>query len=182
MGKPNFPMRDPSQLRDIEIDAFEAEIFSIHDPDTTDAAWIQEIMDVKHAPADIDEMVPKCTHLTNNEREDLKRLLEKFEPLFDGTLGTWDTEPIDLDSKDPDAKPYHAKPYPVPQSQEVKLRAEIERLVSYGVLQKVNRSGWASPMFTVTKKDQTLRSIADLRKVNKRIQPKPYPIPKIKSN
>jgi hypothetical protein len=34
-------------------------------------------------------------------------------------------------------------------------------------------------MFTITKKDQTLRSIADLREVNKRIQRKPYPFPKI---
>jgi hypothetical protein len=81
--------------------------------------------------------------------------------------------------KDPDAKPYHAKPYPVPQLEKAKLRAEIERLVSYGVLQKVNRSEWASPMFTVTNKDQTIRYIADLREVNKRIGHKPYPIPKI---
>ena len=34
-------------------------------------------------------------------------------------------------------------------------------------------------MFTVSKKDHTLRSIADLREVNKRIRRKPYPIPKI---
>jgi hypothetical protein len=113
-------------------------------------------MDVKYAPADIDEMVSKCTlPLMNNERSNFKRLLQKIEPLFDGTIGTWDTEPIDLELKDPDAKPYHAKPYPVPQSQEVELKAEIERSVSYGVLRKVNCSEWPSPMFTVTKKDQT---------------------------
>ena len=136
-------------------------------------------MDVKHAPADIDEMMSKCTHLTNDERRDLRSILQKVETLCDGTLGTWDTDPIDLELKDPDAKPYHAKPYPVPQSQEAILKAEIERLVSYGVLRKVNRSEWASPMFTVSKKDGTLRSIADLREVNKRIRRKPYPIPKI---
>jgi hypothetical protein len=34
-------------------------------------------------------------------------------------------------------------------------------------------------MFTVSKKDGTLRYIADLREVNKRIRRKPYPIPKI---
>jgi hypothetical protein len=61
-------------------------------------------------------------------------LLHKFEFLFDGTLRTWDTYPIDLELKDPEAQPYHARPYPVPQSQEAKLKAEIERLVSYGVL------------------------------------------------
>jgi hypothetical protein len=87
------PMKDPSQLRDTEIDAFEAEISSIHDPDTTEAAQIQEIMDATYAPADIDEMVSKCNHLMNNNNESskLKRLLEKFEPWLDGTLGTRDT-------------------------------------------------------------------------------------------
>jgi hypothetical protein len=55
------PMRDPSQLRDTEIDAFEAEMFSIYDPDTTDAARIQEIMDVKYAPAYIHEVISKYT-------------------------------------------------------------------------------------------------------------------------
>ena len=39
------PMRDPAQLRDTEIDAFEAEIFSMHDPETTEADRIQQIMD-----------------------------------------------------------------------------------------------------------------------------------------
>jgi hypothetical protein len=39
------PMRDPSQLRDSNIDDFEDEIFRMHDPTTTDAARIQEIMD-----------------------------------------------------------------------------------------------------------------------------------------
>jgi hypothetical protein len=109
----------------------------------------------------------------------LKRLLEKFGLLLHGSLGTWDTEPIDLEYKDPDAKPYHARQYPVPQSQEAKLKTESERLVSYSVLQNVKRSEWASPMFTVTKKDQTIRSIPDLREMKKRIQGKLYPIPKI---
>jgi hypothetical protein len=173
------PMRDPSQLRDSNIDDFEDEIFSMHDPATTDAARIQEIMDVKYAPADISEMVSRCNYLTITERSDLKMLLHKLEPLCNGTLGTWDTEPIDLELKDPEAQPYNARPYPVPQSQEAKLKAEIERLVSYGVLQKVNSSEWASSMFTFAKKDQTLRSIADLREVNKRIRRKPSTIPRI---
>ena len=34
-------------------------------------------------------------------------------------------------------------------------------------------------MFTITKPDKTLRSLADLRELNKRIKRKPFPIPKI---
>ena len=174
------PMRDPSTLRSLEsIDTLENEIFSMHDPDTTEAARIQSIIDIKYAPQDIDGIANECVHLTETERSGLRKLLHKFEDLFDGTLGTWKTDPIDLELKDSDTKPYHARPYPVPQSQELKLKAEVERLVNYGVLRKCNRSEWASPMFTVTKPDGTLRSIADLRELNKRIVRKPFPIPKI---
>jgi hypothetical protein len=72
--------------------------------------------------------------LTESERGGLQKLLTKFEPLFDGTLGEWKTEPIDLELKDLETKPYRARAYPVPQCQEAKLKAEIERLVGYGVV------------------------------------------------
>jgi hypothetical protein len=85
-----IPMRDPSQLRDSSIEDFEDEIFSMHDPTTTDAARIQEIMDVKYAPSDINEMVSKHDRLRTNERSGLKMLLPKFKTLFEGTLGTRD--------------------------------------------------------------------------------------------
>ncbi len=84
-----------------------------------------------------------------------------------------------MELKDKDCKPYHAKPYPVPHSQEQKLKDEVERLVKYKVLRKVNRSEWASPMFTILKGDSSLRSLADLRELNKRIKRKPFPLPKI---
>jgi hypothetical protein len=51
--------------------------------------------------------------------------------------------------------------------------------VDNGVLRKVNRSEWGSPMFTLVKPDNFLRSLADLRKLNKRIKRKPIPLPKI---
>ena len=81
--------------------------------------------------------------------------------------------------KDPNVKPYHAKPYPVPHSQERKLKDEIKRLCDYGVLRKTNRSEWACPMFTISKPDGSLRSLADLREVNKVIKRTPFPLPKI---
>jgi hypothetical protein len=62
-------------------------------------------MDVKYAPAAINEMVSKCYHLMNTERSNLKMLLQKFESLSDGTLGAWDTEHIDLELKDLEAQP-----------------------------------------------------------------------------
>jgi hypothetical protein len=45
-----------------------------------------------------------------------------------------------------------------------------------GVLQKINRSKWGFPAFTIAKKDGTIRSIADLRELNKRIKRKPFAV------
>jgi len=94
-------------------------------------------------------------------------------------VGTWNTEPVDLVLKDTTAAPYHAKPYPVPYSQEQKLQEEVDRLCKQGILRKINRSEWACPMFTISKPDGSLRSLADLRELNKRIRRHPFPIPKI---
>ena len=98
--------------------------------------------------------------------------------MFDGTLGVWKSEPIHIELR-PDVKPYHAKPYPVPFSQEQKLKDELDRFVSWNILRKVNHSEWGAPMFTISKPDGSLRSLADLRELNKRIKRTPFPIPKI---
>jgi len=74
---------------------------------------------------------------------------------------------------------YHARPYPVPHSQEQKLRAEVTQLCDYSILHKINISEWACPMFTISKLDGSLCSLADLREINKVIKRKPYPLPKI---
>ena len=172
-------MQNPKNLRGDWIKDVENELLFAHDPDTTDAERIQHIIESKYCPADLQKVVEECTHLTADEQRQLLMLLKRFEHLFDGTLGTWNTDPIDLELKDPTVKPFHAKPYPVPYSQEKRLKEEIARLCKYGVLRKINDSEWACPMFTIAKPDGSLRSLADLREVNKVIKRKPYPLPKI---
>ena len=172
-------MQPPDKLTGEWVDALEQEILYAHDPDTTDAERIQDIIESKYCPADLKKIVEECTHLEKSEQKQLLRLLQKFEDLFDGSLGTWKTDPIQLELKDPNVKPYHAKPYPVPYSQERRLKEEIKRLCEYGVLRKINNSEWACPMFTIAKPDGSLRSLADLREVNKVIKRKPFPLPKI---
>jgi hypothetical protein len=115
-------------------------------------------------------LLDEFTHLEQSERRHLLHLLQKYEDLFDGSLGTWKTDPIQLELKDPNVKPYHAKPYPVPLSQEKRQKDEIRRLCEYGVLRKINHSEWACPMFTIS--DGSLCSLADLREVNKVIKKK----------
>ena len=48
-----------------------------------------------YAKADLKQVV-NASQLNSEERTLLLRLLEDFEDLFDGTLGDWATEPVDL--------------------------------------------------------------------------------------
>jgi hypothetical protein len=173
-------MQHPEPLKDNWVDALEQEILYAYDPDTMDAERIQGIVESKYTPADLSKIVEECTHLEQAERRQLLHLLQKHEDLFDGSLGTWKTDPIQLELKDPNVKPCHAKPYPVPHSHEKQLKDEIRRLFEYGVLRKINQSEWACPMFTISKPDGSLQSLlADLREVNKVVKRKPFPLPKI---
>ena len=139
---------------------------------------IKQILDAKYEAADLEKVCSAQTQLADHERKQLLTLLNKYAELFDGTLGEWNLEPVELELK-PDATPYHARPYPIPKCHSETLRMEVDRLVEIGVLKRVNRSEWAAPSFVIPKKDGTVRFINDFRELNKRIRRKPYPIPNI---
>jgi hypothetical protein len=108
----------------------------------------------------------------------LLSILHKYQHLFDGSLGTWNAKPYNIELK-PDAEPYHSRPFLVPKIHEATLKIELECLTKAGVLKKVNQSKWAAPTFLIPKKDATVRFILDFCELNKRIKQKPYRIPKI---
>ena len=108
-------MQDPDWLDSKNLDNFEHELFMTHDPETTDAERIQKILDLKYSQADLQQVVQELKHLTFEQQSQLLKTLRKYEALFDGTLGTWNTKPVELELKDPNCAPYHARPYPVPQ-------------------------------------------------------------------
>ena len=147
------PMQDPSQFNEERIDNLEHELLYMHYPDTTEAERIQAILNAKYCQADLLKLTQECDQLDKEEQQKLLVFLQKYEHLFDGTVGTWNTDPVDLILKDPTAAPYHAKAYLVPYSQEQKLKEEVDRLCKQRILRKIKRSEWACPMFTITKLD-----------------------------
>ena len=60
-----------------------------------------------------------------------------------------------------DVKPYHAKPFPIPTTQEPTLKQEINRLIKIGVSKKINNSQWAYPTFIFPKNNGTVRFISN---------------------
>ena len=138
-----------------------------------------KILDAKYEKANLPKVVSEnCAHLTVDERNKLLRLLLKYEELFDGGLGEWQTDPISLELKE-GATPYHGKPFRVPQVHESTTRKEVERLVHLGVLKRQSDSEWGFPTFIIPKKNGTVRFISDFRELNKRLKRKPFPLPKI---
>ena len=65
---------------------------------------LRVILDEKYENSDLHKvMESRCQHLMITQRKLLK-LLHKFEELFNGTLDTWKTDPVDFELKD-DLKP-----------------------------------------------------------------------------
>ena len=44
-------------------------------------------------------MKNQCQHLKETECNELLKVLQKNEELFDGILGTWKTDPVDFELK-----------------------------------------------------------------------------------
>ena len=70
---------------------------------TSEPALIREaterllkILDSTYAKADLKKIAGNATPLNYEERPQIIWILKDFEDLFDGTLGDWDTEYVDL--------------------------------------------------------------------------------------
>ena len=67
--------------------------------------------DIHYEKVDLENISDETNDLYSTQQKILFFLLEEFEYLFDGTLGEWDTDPVDIESK-PDHKPHSARYYP----------------------------------------------------------------------
>jgi hypothetical protein len=93
------------------------------------------ILDANYKAAGLKQIIKCISTIDNTEKNNLLGLLRKYEHLFDGTLGNFETSEVKLNLKE-DAKPYHAKAFPVPKNHHNTLKHEIERLVKLGVLKR----------------------------------------------
>ena len=84
-------------------------------------------------------MENQCQHLTMTQCNELLKLLQKSEELFDGTLGTWKTDPVYFKLKE-DSKPTCSRPYLVTKVHGEIFKKQVGRLVLLGVLDVANDS------------------------------------------
>jgi len=136
------------------------------------------IRDAEYKKANLDEVLRDIPNLTELQKSQLRTILYKHKCLFEGKLGLWDTPPVHLELEE-NAKPFHAKAFPIPQVHEATIRREVERLCKEEVIEKDSDSQWAAPTFIIPKKGGTVRFVTDFRQLNKALKRKPFPIPNI---
>jgi hypothetical protein len=108
----------------------------------------------------------------------LGKTLKKFPTLFVGRLLMLNIKPVKLELID-GAKPYHARPFPVPQSLEATTKIEIKSLSDIDVFNRSSYSDWAAPTFIQAKKTGDVRILTYFRRLNAQIKIKPFPLSKI---
>ena len=88
---------------------------------------MRRILDVKYKKDDINEVMTKQfqKHLPATEHHRLLHIMNKFEDLFDGKLGTWNTTLVDLELKD-DAKPVCSRPYLLPKLHKAMFKKRLK--------------------------------------------------------
>jgi hypothetical protein len=92
-------------------------------------------------------------------------LPQKYEHLFDGTLGAFNTEPSSLQLMDPNCKQSQLRAYTVTLSvqQQLQYSKVNVRLIEIGVLDKDYSCEWTPyfPSFGFTKNNGTIRVFID---------------------
>jgi hypothetical protein len=95
-----------------------------------------------------DDVVNQLEHLNIQQKADVKQVLSEFTKIFDGTLGDYPHQKFHIELE-PNAKPKHARPYPVPVIHLEAFKKELTHLCTIGVLSIA--SIWASPTFITPK-------------------------------
>ena len=125
-----------------DIDSTTNDVFSLSQNNATfnsETKRMKRILDDKNSKANIKTIAESSTYLDLQERNELHTLLNNYECLFHGNLGTWYVKPYDIKLK-PDAEPYHGKHFPVPRIHELTFKQELDRLEYLKFIKKVNRS------------------------------------------
>ncbi|MGH0053304.1 MAG: reverse transcriptase/ribonuclease H family protein, partial [Sphaerochaetaceae bacterium] len=130
--------------------------------------------DVIEAPT-IDDA--RLEHLSEEHRDRVREILNKFPSMWNGTLGEINTIEHNIDLI-PGTKAFFSHPYRAGPKQRAVAQAEIDRMLRLGVIEKA-QSPWASPVVFAPKKDGTLRFCVDYRRLNSVTIRDTYPIPKM---
>ena len=116
-------------------------------------------------------------HIERKGGNSLERLLKQYKTVFADGYGEMTPFKAHITLKD-DVAPIFHKARLVPYSLREKVDKELDKQVGAGILKKVERSEWASPVVIVPKPDGSVRICSDYKvSINKVVEDTPYPLP-----
>ncbi len=95
--------------------------------------YASEILDAKYEKILVGDVIDQLDHLTAQQKNDLKQVLNEHSKLFDGTLGVCPNRKIHINLM-PGAVPKHFRPYAIPVVHLETFKKELIHLVKIGVL------------------------------------------------
>ncbi|XP_023248186.1 uncharacterized protein K02A2.6-like [Copidosoma floridanum] len=115
----------------------------------------------------------------NDINVNLDGILKKYSNLFDGQLGRYTGEKVQLKLKN-EVKPIFKKPHTIPFAFKAQVEQELDRLEKDAIIVKVNTSEWGTPLVPILKENGAIRVCANYRlTVNKHLEDFNHPIPRI---
>ncbi len=90
--------------------------------------YVSEILDARYEQVLVDDVIDQLDHLTAQQKNALKQVLNKHTKLFDGTLGVYPHRKFHIDLM-PGAVPKYFRPYAVPVSHLEAFKKELIHLV-----------------------------------------------------
>lgn len=132
--------------------------------------WIRQIK--LNLFDNVNNISPKCSDI-------FEEFSRKYANVFCTGIGKFKGIQVRLVLKE-NVIPSFFKARPIPFSLMAKADEEIEKLVSEGILTKVNRSEWATPIVPVVKSNGSIRICGDFRlTVNKNLKVDNHPLPTV---
>ena len=119
----------------------------------------------------------KISHLSVNEKEQVKQLIHDFPQLFSDVPRQTHLIEHDIVVVE-DCKPIKQHPYRANPIQLQHIRQEVDYMLKHDIIEP-SASDWSSPCVLVPKADSSFRFCTDYRKVNAVTKTDSYPIPRI---
>jgi hypothetical protein len=112
------------------------------------------------------------------QKAELLGLLEEYKDLFGPITPGGAKDVVHHIEVEPGVKPVFRKPYSMPFSKKERVKNEVEKMLSDGII-RPSKSPWSSPVVLVVKKDGTDRFCVDYSGLNSVTKRDQFPLPKI---
>ncbi|XP_062373268.1 uncharacterized protein K02A2.6-like [Sardina pilchardus] len=104
-------------------------------------------------------------------------LMRRYQSVFDEGPSTIRGFKAHIRIK-PETPPIFKKARPLPYALKGTVEQELDRLEAMGIISKVDRSDWASPLVVVPKSDKSIRICGDYKvTINQSVEEETYPLP-----